>query len=167
MVIDRSSGRIPTNRSYWGESFTNDTTILLRSGGIIVFDESVSYITAPLIPDTPVEFISVEMTILTPRLAMRFELSLNTPISLRMARGAKPIRGLEKWSGQVEIMDETVKRTWHGLCLIGVHGKVGSNELCVLAKAGDLLTVWAVLDEVLGGASVRGARIPYGMLYCR
>ena len=81
-----------------------------RSGEIIVYDESVPYITTPPIPDTPVEFISVEMTVLAPHLTMRFELSLNAPTSLRLPRGAKPVRGLEKWRGDVEITHETVKR---------------------------------------------------------
>ena len=38
-----------------------------------------------------------------------------------------------------------------------------SDEPCVLAKAGDLLTVWAVPNEVVGGVSVQSARILYGM----
>lgn len=39
------------------------------------------------------------------------------------------------------------------LRLVGVHGKVGSDEPCVLAKTGDSLTVRAVPvpDEVIGG----------------
>ena len=137
-----------------------------RSGEMIVYDDIVPYITTPPIPETPVEFISVEMTILAPRLSMRFELSLNAPTSLRMARGAKPVRGLDKWRGEVEIVHETVERTWDedGFHLIGVHGKVESDEPCVLAKVGDSLTVWAVPDEVLGGVSVQSARILYGML---
>ena len=66
----------------------------------------------------------------------------------------------------MEITHETVKRTWDedGLCLIGVHGKVGSNEPCVLVNAGDSLTVLAVPDEVMGGVLVQSARILYGML---
>ena len=47
--------------------------------------------------------------------------------------------------------------------MIEVHGKVRSDEPCVLAKAGDLLTVWAVPNEVVGGVSVQSARILYGM----
>jgi hypothetical protein len=138
-----------------------------RSGETIVYDESVPYITTPPIPETPVEFISVEMTVLVPRLTMRFELSLNAPTSLRLPRGAKPVRGLEKWRGEVEISHETVKRSsWggDGFRLVGVHGKVRSDEPCVFAKIGDSLTVWAVPDEVLDGVSVQSARILYGML---
>ena len=137
-----------------------------RSGEIIVYDDSVPYITTPPIPETPVEFISIEMTILAPRLTMRFELSLNAPTSLRMARGAKPVRGLEKWRGEVEVTHETVERSWgeNGLCLIGVHGRLGSDEPCALAKTGDSLTVWAIPDEVVGRVSVQSARVLYGML---
>ena len=137
-----------------------------RSGEIVVYDESVPYITTPPIPETPVDFISVELTILAPHLAMRFELSLNAPTSLRLPRGAKPVRGLEKWRGGVEISHETIERAWgeDGLRLIGVHGRVRSDDPCVLAKAGDSLTVWAIPDEVVGGVSVQSARILYGML---
>ena len=137
-----------------------------RSGEMIVYDESVPYITTPPIPDTPVEFIFIEMTVLAPHLAMRFELSLNAPTSLRLPRGAKPVRGLEKWRGEVETSHETVRRTRgeDGLRLIGVHGKVRSDEPCVLARTGDSLTVWAVPDEVVGGVSVQSARILYGMV---
>jgi len=137
-----------------------------RSGEIIVYDEIVPYITTPPIPDTPVEFISIDMTIIAPRLTMRFELSLNAPTSLRMARGAKPVRGLEKWRGEVEVSHETVERRWgeDGLRLIGVHGKVRSDEPCVLAMTGDSLTVWAVPDEVVGGVSVQSAKVLYGKL---
>ena len=136
-----------------------------RSGEIIVYDESVPYITTPPIPETPVEFISVEMTVLAPHITMRFELSLNAPTSLRLPRGAKPVRGLEKWRGDVEITHETVKRMQgeDGFSLIEVHGKVRSGEPCGLAKAGDSLTVWAVPDDVVGGVSVQSARILYGM----
>jgi len=137
-----------------------------RSEEITVYDESVPYITTPPIPDIPVEFISVEMTVLAPRLTMRFELSLNAPTSLRLPRGAKPVRGLERWRGQVEISHETMKGTWgeDGLRLIGVHGKVRSDEPCVLARIGDSLTVWVVPDEVVGDVFVQSARILYGML---
>ena len=137
-----------------------------RSGEMTVRNESVPYITTPPIPDMPVEFISVEMTVLAPRLTMRFELSLNAPTSLRLPRGAKPARGLEKWRGQVEISHETMKRTRDegGLRLIGVHGRVRSDQPCALARTGDSLTVWAVPDEVVGGVSVQSARILYGMM---
>ena len=136
-----------------------------RSGEITVYDEGVPYITTPPIPDTRVEFISVEMTVLAPHLTMRFELSLNAPTSLRMPRGAKPVRGLEKWRGEVEISHETVKRTRgvDGSRLIGVYGKVRSDEPCVLARAGDSLTVWVMPDEVVGGVSVQNARVLYGV----
>ena len=77
-----------------------------QSGEVIMYDESVLYITAPPIPDvTP-----VKMTVLAPHLTMGFELSLNVPTSLRLPRGVKPVRGLEKWRGDVEITHETVKR---------------------------------------------------------
>jgi hypothetical protein len=138
-----------------------------RSGEMDVYDESVPYITTPPIPeDTSVEFISVEMTVLAPHLTMRFELSLNAPTSLRLPRGAKPIRGLDKWRGEVEISHETVKRSWgaDGLWVIGVHGSVRADELGVLARTGDSLTVWAVPEEVVGGVAVQSARILYGML---
>ena len=107
---DRSSGRGPTKRSYCDESFANNhippSYSVERSGEIIVYDESVPYITAPPIPDvTP-----VEMTVLAPHLTMGFELSLNVPMSLRLPRGVKPVRGLEKWRGDVEITHETVNR---------------------------------------------------------
>jgi len=137
-----------------------------RSGEMAVYDEDVPYITTPPMPDTPVEFISVEMTVLAPHLTMRFELSLNAPTSLRLPRGAKPVRGLEKWRGEVEISHETVKgsRSGDGLWLIGVRGNVRSDEPCVLARAGDSLTVWVVPDEVVGGVLVQSARIFYGMM---
>ena len=137
-----------------------------RSGETIVYDEAVPYITTPPIPETPVEFISVELSVIAPQLSMRFELSLNAPTSLRLPRGAKPVRGLEKWRGEIEISHETVKRTWsdEGLQFIRVNGKARSDEPCVLAGIGDSLTVWAVPDEVLGGVSVQSARILYGML---
>jgi len=136
-----------------------------RSGEIPLYDEDVPYITTPPIPDTPVEFISVEMTVLAPRLTMRFELSLNAPTSLRLPRGAKPVRGLEKWRGEVEISHETARRLRgeDRLRLIGVHGNIRSDEPCVLARAGDSLTVWAVPDKVVGGVSVQSARVLYGM----
>ena len=60
-------------------------------GELIVGDKSVPYIDTPPIPEAPVKFISLEMTVLTPRLTMRFELSLDAPTSLRLARGAKPV----------------------------------------------------------------------------
>lgn len=137
-----------------------------RSGEITVYDESVPYITTPPIPDTPVEFISVELSVLAPRLNMRFELSLNAPTSLRLPRGAKPIRGLEKWRGDIEISHEMVKRAWggEGFRFIGVHGKVKSDKPRILAKTGDSLTVWAVPDEVVYGVSVQSARVLYGKL---
>lgn len=95
-----------------------------RSGEIIVYGESVPYIATPPTPDTPVEFISVEMTALASHLTMRFELSLNSPTSLRLPRGAKPARGSEKWSRGVEILHETMKkaRGEGGFGLIGVQG---------------------------------------------
>jgi hypothetical protein len=137
-----------------------------RSGEITVYDESVPYITTPPIPDAPVEFISVELSILAPRLTMRFELSLNAPTSLRLPRGPKPVRGLEKWRGGIEVSHETVEGAWGGgrLQFIGVHGRVRSGEPGALARAGDSLTVWAIPDEVVGGVSVQSARILYGML---
>ena len=143
-----------------------------RSEEITLYDESVPYITTPPIPDnSPVEFISVELTALAlpPHMAVRFELSLNAPTSLRLPRGAKPVRGLEKWRGELEITIKTVQRARgeDELRLIGVHGKVGSNEPCVAARGGDSLTVWAVPGEVVGGVcgvSVQSARILYGML---
>lgn len=137
-----------------------------QSGEIAVYDESVPCITTPPIPDTPVEFISVELSVLAPRLSMRFELSLNAPTSLRLPRGVKPFRGLEKWRGEVEVSHETVKRVWggEGLQFIGVHGRVMSDEPCILAKTGDSLTLWAVPNEVVGGVSVQSARVLYGML---
>jgi len=137
-----------------------------RSGEIAVYDESVPYITTPPILDTPVEFISIEITVLAPRRTVRFELSLNSPTSLRLPRGAKPVRGLEKWRGEVEILNETVRKVRgdDGFRLIGVHGRVGSDEPCVSAGRGDSLTVWVVPDEVVSGVSVQSARILYGML---
>lgn len=140
-----------------------------RSEEISLYDESVPYITTPPIPDTPVEFISVELTVLAPRAAVRFELSLNAPTSLRLPRGAGPVRGLEKWRGELEITVRTPQKTRDegGMRLIGVHGKVGSDEPCVLARTGDSLTVWAVPDEVVGGVgevSVQSAKVLYGML---
>lgn len=137
-----------------------------RSGEITVYDESVPYITTPPIPDAPVEFISIELSVLAPRLSIRFELSLNSPTSLRLPQGAKPVRGLEKWRGKVELSYETAKRAWddEGLQFIEVNGKVMSDEPCMLAKTGDSLTVWAVPDEVVGGVSVQSARVLYGML---
>jgi serine/threonine protein kinase len=136
-----------------------------RAGEITVYDESVPYITTPPIPDTPVEFISVELWVLAPRLSMRFELSLNAPTSLRLPRGVKPVRGLEKWRGEIEISHEMGKRPWgdEGLGFIGVHGTVRSDEPCRLAKTGDSLTVWAVPDEFVDGVSVQSARVLYGM----
>ena len=134
-----------------------------RSGEIAVYKDSVPYITTPPIPDTPVEFISVELSIVAPRLSMRFELSLNAPTSLRLPRGAK--RGLEKWKGEMEVSHERVKRTWDdGLQFFRIHGRIGSDEPCILARAGDSLTVWAVPDEVVVGVSVENARILYGMV---
>ena len=136
-----------------------------RSGEISVYDESVPYITTPPIPETPVEFVSVELAVLAPRLNMRFELSLNAPTSLRLPRGAKPIRGLEKWRGEFETSHETEKRAWgEGSQFIRVYGKAQSDGPCALAKTGDSLTVWAVPDEVMGGVSVQGARVLYGRL---
>ena len=138
-----------------------------RSGEIIVYDEGVPYITTPPIPDAPVEFIYVELSLLAPRLKMRFELSLNAPTSLRLARGAKPARGLEKWRGELEVSHETVERAWgdpEGFQFIGVRGKLRSDEPCVLAKMGDSLTVWVVPHEVVSGVSVQSARVLYGML---
>ena len=136
-----------------------------RSGETIVYDEAVPYITTPPIPETPVEFISVELSVIVPQLSMRFELSLNAPTSLRLPRGAKPVRGLEKWRGEIEVSQhEMVKRSNEGLQSIRVYGKARSDEPCVLAGIGDSLTIWAVPDEVLGGVSVQSARILYGML---
>ena len=93
---------------------------------------------------------------LASRLMMRFELSLNAPTSLRLSRGAKPVRGLEKWRGEVEISHEIAKgsRSGDGFRLIGLRGNVRSDEPCVLARAGDSLTVWVVPDEVVGGVRV-------------
>jgi len=138
-----------------------------RSEEVSLYDESVPYITTPPIPETPVEFISVELTVLGPRITARFELSLNAPTSLRLPRGAKPVRGLEKWRGELEITVKTVRkmRGGDGLRLIGVHGRVRSDEPCVIAEIGDSLTVWVVPDEVVGevcGVSVQSARILYG-----
>ena len=140
-----------------------------RSGEISLYDESVPYITTPPIPETPVEFISVELTVLAPHVTARFELSLNAPTSLRLPQGAKPVRGLEKWRGELEITVKTVQKTrgGDGFRLIGLHGRVRSNEPCMLAKIGDSLTVWAVPGEVVGGAcgvSMQSAKILYGML---
>lgn len=134
-----------------------------RSGEITVYDESVPYITTPPITDTPVEFISVELSVLAPRLSMRFELSLNAPTSLRLPRGAKPVRGLEKWRGELEISHDRVKSAWgnEGLWLIGAHGM---DEPCMLARTGDSLTVWAVPDELVSGVSIQSAKVLYGML---
>ena len=81
-----------------------------------------------------------------------------------MPRGAKPIRGLEEWKGGFETSHKTEKRTWgEGSQFIGVDRKVQSDGPCALAKTGDSLTVWAVPYEVVGGVSVQGARIFYGM----
>ena len=137
-----------------------------RSGEINVYDEAVPYITTPPIPDAPVEFVSVELAVLAPRLTMRFELSLNAPTSLRLPRGAKPVRGLEKWRGGIEVSHEMVEGAWGGgrVQFIGVHGKVRSDKPGALARAGDSLTVWAIPDEVVGGVSVQSARVLYGML---
>ena len=131
-------------------------------------NESIPYITTPPIPETPIEFISVELTVLAPRITSRFELSLNSPTSLRLPRGAKPVRGLEKWRGELEITVQTVQKVRgnDGLRSIGVHGKVMSDEPCELANIGDSLTVWAVSDEVVGEdcwVSVQSAKILYGM----
>ena len=137
-----------------------------RSGEIIVYGENVPYITTPPIPDTPVEFISVELSVLAPRFSMRFEISLNAPTSLRLARGAKPVRGLEKWRGEIEVSHEKVESGWggKGLGFIRVHGTVRSDEPRVLAKTGDSLTVWAVPNDIVDGVSVQSARVLYGML---
>ena len=137
-----------------------------RSGEVSLYDESMPYITTPPIPETPVEFISVDLTILAPRMTARFELSLNAPTSLRLPQGAKPVRGLERWRGELEITVKAAQKTrdGDGLRLIGLYGTARSDEPCVLAKAGDSLTVWAVSDEVVGGASVQSARILYGRL---
>lgn len=138
-----------------------------RSEEVSLYDESVPYITTPPIPETPVEFISVELTVLGHRITARFELSLNAPTSLRLPRGAKPVRGLEKWRGELEITVKTVQKTrsGDGVLLIGVCGRVRSDEPCVVAEIGDSLTVWAVPDEVVGGVcgvSVQSAKIFYG-----
>ena len=140
-----------------------------RSEETSLYDESVPYITTPPIPEIPVEFISVDLTVLGPRITARFELSLNAPTSLRLPRGAKPVRGLEKWRGELEITVKSVERTrgGDGLRLIGIHGSARSDEPCALAKVGDSLTVWAVPGEVVGevcGASVQSARILYGRM---
>jgi len=140
-----------------------------RSEETSLYYESVPYITTPPIPETPIEFISVDLTVLGPRITARFELSLNAPTSLRLPRGAKPIRGLEKWRGELEIMVKSAQRTQGGggLQLIGVHGRARSDEPCALAEIGDSLTVWAVPSEVVGevcGVSVQSARILYGRM---
>jgi len=137
-----------------------------RSGEIVVEEESVPYITTPPIPKTPVEFISVELTILASHMDARFELSLNAPTSLRLPRGPKPVRGLEKWRGELEITIKSVEKVQNGdeFRLVGVQGRVRSDEPCALAKVGDLLTVWIVPDGVVGGLSVQGARILYGQM---
>ena len=53
------------------------------------------------------------------------------------------------------IPHETVKRSRGAdrLRLIGVYGRVKSDEPCVLARTGDSLTVSAGPDEVMGGVS--------------
>ena len=129
-------------------------------------EESVPYITTPPIPRTPVEFIFVELTILASHMNARFELSLNGPTSLRLPRGPKPVRGLEKWRGELEITIKTSQkvRDGHGLRLMGVQGRVRSDEPCVLAKVGDLWTVWVVPNGVVGGVLVQRARILYGQI---
>jgi len=140
-----------------------------RSEEVSLSNESIPYITTPPIPETLVEFISVELTVLAPRMTSRFELSLNSPTSLRLPRGAKPVRGLEKWRGELDITVKTVQKVRgdDGFRLIGVQGKVMSDEPCVLANIGDSLTIWVVSDEIIGedcGVSVQSARILYGML---
>jgi len=140
-----------------------------RSGEVSLYNESVPYITTPPIPEKPVEFISVELTVLGPRITARLELSLNAPTSLRLARGSKPVRGLEKWRGELELTVKTVQKAGggDGLRLIGVHGRVRSDEPCATADIGDSLTVWVVPDEIVGevcGMSVQSARILYGRL---
>jgi len=135
---------------------------------VSLFNESIPYITTPPIPEIPVEFISVELTVIAPRMTARFELSLNAPTSLRLPRGAKPVRGLEKWRGELKTTVKTVQKVRGDdeLRLIGVHGEV-SSEPCVLVNIGDSLTVWAVSDEVVGGVcglAVQSARILYGVL---
>jgi len=139
-----------------------------RSEEVSLFNESIPYITTPPIPEIPVEFISVELTVIAPRMTARFELSLNAPTSLRLPRGAKPFRGLEKWRGELKTTVKTVQKVRGDdeLRLIGVHGEV-SSEPCVLANIGDSLTVWAVSDEVVSGVcglSVQSAKILYGVL---
>jgi hypothetical protein len=130
-----------------------------RSEEITVDDESVPYMTTPPIPDTLIDFICVELWVIAP--CMRVELSLNAPTTLRLPRGPKPIRGLEKWRGEVEVIHE---RGDDGLRFIRVQGKVESDEPYVLAKTGDSFTVWVVPEEAVGGVSVQSARIIYGTL---
>ena len=141
-----------------------------RSEEVSLSNESIPYITTPPIPEIPIEFISVELTVIAPRMTARFELSLNAPTSIRLPRGGRSIRGLEKWRGELETTVHTVEEVQGGdddqLRLIGVQGGV-SSEPCVLANIGDSLTVWAVSDEVVGGVyglSVQSARILYGVL---
>lgn len=140
-----------------------------QSGEIVVEEESVPYITTPPIPKTPVEFISVELKILASQMNARFELSLNAPTSLRLPRGPKPVRGLEKWRGELDITIKTVQKVRDDddddeLRLVGIQGRVRSDEPCALAKVGDLLTVWVVPDGDVGGLSVQSARILYGQV---
>ena len=61
---------------------------------------------------------------------------------------------MDKWT-EVEISHKTVKRSWggDGLRLIGVHGRVRVDEAGILAKTDNLLAVWVVLGEVVGGAT--------------
>jgi hypothetical protein len=64
---------------------------------MVVYEESIPYITTPPIPEDTHQFISVEMAALAPHLTMRFELSLSALALLRLPRGVKPVRGLDKW----------------------------------------------------------------------
>jgi hypothetical protein len=98
-----------------------------RSGENTVYDESIPFITKSPVPkSTPAERIALAL-----HLTMRSELPPTASTPLRLPRGADRLR------------------------LIGVYERVRSDEPCVLARAGDLLTVSAGPDEIIGGVSFK------------